>query len=98
MANLMIILFHLKLDKFYYIGVMNYLKVTCCNLFFVHIKMSYYWFNKKELLQIANERYHNCGGTEESAKYYLENEEVLKENARNRYRNLSEEEKEAKGE
>ena len=94
----MIILFHLKLDKFYYIGVMNYLKVTCCDLFFVHIKMSYHWFNKKELLQTANDRYHNCGGTEKSAKYYLENEEVLKENTRNRYRNLSEEKKEAKRE
>ena len=60
--------------------------------------MSCYSFNKKELLQKANDRYHNCGGKEKADKYYLENKEDLKENVRNRYRNLSEEEKEAKRE
>ena len=24
--------------------------------------MSYYWFNRQELLQKAKNRYHNCGG------------------------------------
>ena len=38
------------------------LKVICYDLFFVHIKMSHYWFNKQELLQKIKERYHNCGG------------------------------------
>ena len=47
--------------------------------------MSYYWFNKEELLQKGNNRYHNCGGKEKVAKYCLENEEVLKEYAKNRY-------------
>ena len=27
--------------------------------FFVSIKMSCYWFNRKELLKIAHEKYHN---------------------------------------
>ena len=60
--------------------------------------MSYYWFSRQELLQKANDRYHNCGGKEKATKYYLEDEEVLKENTRNRYRNFSEEKKEAKRE
>ena len=55
--------------------------------------MSYYWFNKEELLQKANDRYHNCRGKEKAAKYYLENYKVSKENVRKWYRNLSEEEK-----
>ena len=33
--------------------------------------MSYYWFNRKELLQKAKDRYHNGGGKEKSAEYYL---------------------------
>ena len=47
MIYLMIILFHLKLDKFYYIEARNSLKIICCDLFFVRIKMSYYYFNKE---------------------------------------------------
>ena len=31
--------------------------------------MSYYWFNKQELLQKAKEKYGN-GGKEKAAKYY----------------------------
>ena len=41
---------------------MNELKVVCYDLFFVHIKMSYYWFNKQELLRKAKGRSHNGGG------------------------------------
>ena len=33
--------------------------------------MSYYWFNRKDLLQKAKDRYHNGGGKEEAAGYYL---------------------------
>ena len=29
---------------------------------FVHIKMSYYWFKRQELLQKAKDKYHNYGG------------------------------------
>ena len=56
--------------------------------------MSYYWFNKQELLQKAIERYDNNGGKEKAAKYYQANKDVLKEKARNKYRDLTEEEKE----
>ena len=35
--------------------------------------MSYYWFNRQELLQKAKDRYHNCGGKENAAEYYLKN-------------------------
>ena len=60
--------------------------------------MSYYWFNRKELLHKAKNRYHNCGSKGNGARYYTANKEVLKEKAKNKYRNLSEEEKEAKKE
>ena len=70
--------------------------------FFVHIKMSYYWFNRQALLQKAKGRYHNCCGKEKAAEYYaeyyLENKEVVQEKATNDYRDLSEEEKETKKE
>ena len=88
-------------DKSYSTGVMNQLKVSCDDLFFVHIKRSYYLFNRKELLQKAKDRYHNSGGKEKAAEYYLKNRGgkvggVKQKN--NKYSNLSEEKKEAKRE
>ena len=41
--------------------------------------MSYYWFNRQELLQKAKDKYHNGGGQKKAAKFYLENKDVLKE-------------------
>ena len=58
--------------------------------------MSYYWFNREEILQKAKEKYENCVGKEKAAEYYRANKDVLKEKAKNRYRNMSEKEKEAK--
>ena len=55
--------------------------------------MSYYWLNRKELLQKAKDRYHNCNGKENVARYYTVNKEVLKEKANNKYKSSSEEEK-----
>ena len=49
------------------------------------IKMNYYWFNRKETLQKAKERY----SKEIAAEYYLENKEAIKENSKNRYKNFS---------
>ena len=60
--------------------------------------MSYYWFNREEILQKAEEKYQNCGRKEQAVEYYIANKDVLKGKAKNRYRNLSEEEKEAKRE
>ena len=40
--------------------------------------MSYCWFNKKELLQKAKEKYANAG-KEKAAKYYQANKDAIKE-------------------
>ena len=40
--------------------------------------MSYYWFNRKEILQKAKERY----SKEKTAKYYSQNKESIKESQR----------------
>ena len=64
-------------------------------LFFVNIKLNYYWFNKQELLQKAKEKYDN-DGKQKAAKYYQGNNDVIKEKANSKYKNLKEEEKEAK--
>ena len=57
--------------------------------------MSYYRFNRKELLQKAKEKYDN-GGKEKGAKYYRENKDVTKKKENNKYKNLSKEEKKVK--
>ena len=51
--------------------------------------MSYYWFNKQEILQKAKKRY----SKEKAAEYYLQNKKAIKEKARDRYENLLEEKK-----
>ena len=51
--------------------------------------MSYYWFNRQEILQKAKEKY----SKEKAAEYYTQNKEVIKEKSRERYKNLSQEEK-----
>ena len=51
--------------------------------------MNYYWFNRKETLQKAKERY----SKEIAAEYYLENKEAIKEKSKNRYKNVSKEKK-----
>ena len=51
--------------------------------------MSYYWFNRKEILQKAKERY----SKEKVDENYLQNKEAIKEKSKNRYKILSKEEK-----
>ena len=51
--------------------------------------MSYYHFNRQEVLQKAKERY----SKEKAAEYYLKNKEAIKEKSKNWYKNLSKEEK-----
>ena len=51
--------------------------------------MSYYWFNRQEILQKAKERY----SKEKGAEYYAQNKEAIKEKSGERYKNLSQEEK-----
>ena len=57
--------------------------------------MSYYCFNRQELLQKAKEKYDN-GGKQKAAKSYRDNKDAIKKKEQNKYRNLSEKEKEAK--
>ena len=47
--------------------------------------MSYYWFNRQEILQKAKERY----SKEKAVEYYLKNKEDIKEKARDRHKKLS---------
>ena len=58
--------------------------------------MSYYWFNRQELLKKAQNKYHNCRGKEKDAECYLANKDIKNEKANNKYKNLCEEEKQAK--
>ena len=58
--------------------------------------MIYYWFNRKELLKKAKEKYHNKRGKGKAAKYYKDNKEAIKKKARNKYKKLTKEEKELK--
>ena len=51
--------------------------------------MSYYQFNRQEILQKAKDRY--C--KRQAADYYLKNKEAIKEKSNNRYKNLSKEER-----
>ena len=46
--------------------------------------MSYYWFNRQEILQKAKERY----SKEKAAEHYAQNKEAIKGNSRERYKKL----------
>ena len=86
----MIIQFRLKLDRFCCIGGYELTeKKIFIDLTNQCIKMSYYWFNRKQILQKAKERY----SKEKAAEYYQQNKEAIKEKSRQRYKNLSQEEK-----
>ena len=58
--------------------------------------MSYYWFNRQELLEKAKDRCHNCGGNGKASEYYIANKDVIKEKTNNNYKTLLEEEKKQK--
>ena len=62
---------------------MNCLKLVSYDLFFVRVKMSYYWLNRQELSTKVRDRHHNGGGKKKAAKYYNKNREVLRKEARN---------------
>ena len=51
--------------------------------------MSYYWFNRQEILQKANGKY----SKEKAVEYYAQNKEAIREKSREHYKNLSQEEK-----
>ena len=47
--------------------------------------MSYYWFNRQEILQKVKEKY----SKEKAAEYYAQNKEAMKQKSRERYTILS---------
>ena len=51
--------------------------------------MSYYWFNRQEILQKAKEKY----SKENAVGYCKQNKEAIKEKSRECYKNFSQEEK-----
>ena len=51
--------------------------------------MSYYWFNRQEILQKAKQKY----SKEKANEYYKQNKDAIKEKSKERYKNLSQEEK-----
>ena len=51
--------------------------------------MTYYWFNRQEILQKGTEKY----SKEKADEYYSQNKEATKEKSKNQYENLSKEEK-----
>ena len=40
--------------------------------------MTYYWFNRKDLLKTAHDKYHKERGKERAADYYQRNKEKSK--------------------
>ena len=78
MVNLMIILFHLKLNKFYCIGVINQFKVICFNLLFFCL------YKKNVFQQTSAIRKIDIiiAVVKKAAEYYLENKDILKENTK----------------
>ena len=55
--------------------------------------MSYYQFNRNEILQKAKKNY----SKEKDAKYYLRNKEAIKKDKKkNRYKNMKDKEKQSK--
>ena len=51
--------------------------------------MSYFWFNREEILKKAKERY----SKEKAAEYYLQTKKAIKGKSREQYKNMSKEEK-----
>ena len=51
--------------------------------------MSYYWFNRQEILHKEKEK---CS-KENAADYYAQNKEAIEEKSSERYKNLSQQEK-----
>ena len=49
----------------------------------------YYWFNRKELLKKAHDKYHNKGGKEKAVIYYQKNKEMIKKRKRDRYKSMA---------
>ena len=49
----------------------------------------YYWFNRKDLLRKAHDKYHNKGGKEKAALSYQKSKETIKKREKNRYTSMT---------
>ena len=47
--------------------------ISCCFIFLIIVKMSYYQLNKAKLLKKGHRNIINKGGKEKAAKYYKKN-------------------------
>ena len=56
----------------------------------------YYWFNRKELLEKAYDKYHNKGDKEKAALYYQKNKEIITKRERDKYKVMSREDRNEK--
>ena len=56
----------------------------------------YYWFNRRDLLKNAHDKYHNKGGKEKAALYYQKNKEMIKKREKDRYRSMTDVERNEK--
>ena len=55
--------------------------------------LSYYWFDRRELLAKAHNKYHNKGGKQIATIYYERNKDSIKKRQREYYENLPKEKK-----
>ena len=83
MVDLMIILFHQKLDKCYW-GY-ELVQMMCCDLFFCLYKNKLLFFQQTRIILNSKRHYHNGGCKEKIAEYYIANKDVFRENAKNKY-------------
>ena len=51
--------------------------------------MNYYWFNRKELLQKAKDKYDSYCGKQKASEYYEANKDVIKEKAKKKQIKMS---------
>ena len=57
---------------------------------------SYDWFNRKELIKRAHDKYSNKDGKEKAAVYYQKNKEMIKQRERHKYQMMNREDRDEK--
>ena len=58
--------------------------------------MSYYWFNRKELLEKAHRKYHKEGDKEQATRYYKENKEAITKKSKRKVQKIEQRRKRQK--
>ena len=72
---------------------MNCLNLVSYDLFFVRVKMSYYWLNRQELSTKVRDRHHNGGGKKKllniitkTERFQEKKEEIVRKRKRRKKR------------